>query len=531
MWREASPKHWAMKEYQTQRFMLYFEIKQLLSEKFKISQISKKLSISRTTAHFYAKMSEREFLEWVKEVRKKQGKLSPYEEPIRARLAAHPDLSSYQIHDWLLEHYPDLKVSQRAVTGFVKYLREVYHLPKPTKQKKRREYMAVEDLPYGKQAQVDFGVYEMAASQGEVQKVYFMIMVLSRCRYKYVYFLSRPFTTADVIEAHEKAFAYFGGLPQELVYDQDKLMVVSENWGDILFTEKFTAYLKVRKIEIFLCHKSDPETKGKSESVVKYVKSNFLNQRSFINDEILNAECLAWLKRTANGQVNGTTKRIPAEEFLIEKTHLGPLHPIALEWLAYNPYHVRKDNLITWKGNRYSVPEGTYKGQQTRVWVKVEEGYLGIYNEQKEQIARHEINVGKGQTVINSNHKRDRSQKINELMEQVARLFPDQQAAQDYFVQLRKAKPRYIRDQLLNIRGSIHKSNEAHLGQALGFCQANNIFNAGDFAAVLDSFSLVSQAPKPLLEELLAKPVNRKHLSATPQTSNIADYESIVNSK
>ncbi|MCB9286483.1 MAG: hypothetical protein H6560_04130 [Lewinellaceae bacterium] len=139
--------------------------------------------------------------------------------------------------------------------------------------------------------------------------------------------------------------------------------------------------------------------------------------------------------------------------------------------------------------------------------------------------------MGKGQTVINSNHKRDRSQKINELMEQVASLFPDKQAAQNYFAQLRKARPRYIRDQLLNIRSSIRKSNEAYLGQALGFCQANNIFNAGDFTAVLDSFSLVSQAPKPLLEELLAKPVNRKHLSATPQTSDINDYESIVNSK
>lgn len=512
--------------------MLYFDIKQLLSEKFKISQISDKLSISRTTAYFYAKMSEQEFLEWLRDIRKKQGKLSSYEEPVKNRLGAHPDLSSYQVHDWLLEHYPDFKVSRRAVTSFVRHLREVYHIPKPTKQKKGREYMAVEDLPYGKQAQVDFGVYEMATSQGEVQKVYFMVMVLSRCRYKYVFCLSRHFTTADVIEAHEKGFAYFEGLPQELVYDQDKLMVVSENAGDILFTEKFTAYLKVRKIEIFVCRKSDPETKGKSESVVKYVKSNFLNQRPFINDEVLNAECLAWLKRTANGQVNGTTQRIPAEELLVEKQHLGVLHPISLNWLAYAPYHVRKDNLITWKSNRYSVPEGTYKGQQTKVWVKVEEeGYLGLYNEQKEQIGRHKISLGKGQTIINPNHRRDRSKKINELMEQVAKLFPDQQPAQNYFAQLQKAKPRYIRDQLLLIKKSIHKSNEAYLGQALGFCQANSIYNAGDFTAVLESLSQESQAPEPQLEGLLAKPANRKHFAATPQTSSIDDYESIVNSK
>lgn len=36
------------------------------------------------------------------------------------------------------------------------------------------------------------------------------------------------FTTQDVIKAHENAFRWFGGIPSELVYDQDSLIVVSE---------------------------------------------------------------------------------------------------------------------------------------------------------------------------------------------------------------------------------------------------------------------------------------------------------------
>ncbi len=518
-----------MKNYQTQRVMLYFQIKQLLQENFKISQISKKLSISRTTVYFYAGMNEEDFLAWVKQIRKKSKKLSPYEEQIRNRLSEHPELSGYQIHDWLLEHYPEVKVSRRTVSSFVSWLREVYHLPKPAKEKQGREYCAVEDLPYGKQAQVDFGVYEMKTSQGEDQKVYFMIAVLSRSRYKHVYFLDRPFTTADVIEAHEAAFAHFGGLPQQMVYDQDKLMVVSENAGDILLTEKFTAYLKVRKFELFVCRRSDPETKGKSESVVKYIKTGFLNQRVFINAEVLQAECLAWLERTGNGQLHGTTQGIPAEDFLIEQTHLQALGPASLSFLEYKKYHVRKDNLITWKGNRYSVPAGTYKGKGTQVWVKAEGEDLLICQQDKTPVARHKISSGRGMTLINSNHRRDRSQKIRQLIEQVAELFTDRQAAQAYFVQIQQARPRYIRDQLLLIKKAIGKSNAQYADQALAFCQTHTILSANDFRAVLDKLSRKDQVPEPELEELLLQSVDRSHYSATPQKSDINDYESIVN--
>ncbi len=265
-----------MKKYQTQRVMLYFQIKELLKENFKISQISEKLSISRTTVYAYTQMSEEDFLSWVKGVGKKSKKLSPYETQIKERLGKYPELSSYQIHDWLLEHYPEVKVSRRTVSNFVSYLRAVYGLPKPAKEKEGREYAVVEDLPYGHQAQVDFGVYEMKTIDGEAQKVYFMVTVLSRSRYKHVYFLDRWFRSADVVEAHEAAFEYFGGMPAQMVYDQDKLMVVSENGGDIILTEKFDAYVKVRKFELFVCRRNDPETKGKSESVVKYVKTGQL---------------------------------------------------------------------------------------------------------------------------------------------------------------------------------------------------------------------------------------------------------------
>lgn len=116
-------------------------------------------------------------------------------------------------------------------------------------------------------------------------------------------------------------------------------------------------------------------------------------------------------------------------------------------------------------------------------------------------------------------------------MGQVGSLFSNQQAAQKYFTQLQKVKPRYIRDQLLLIKKAIRKSKAADIDQALEFCQANGIFNAGDFKAVLDKIRQEDQVTKPQLEELLLKSVDRKQFSVQPQTSSITDYESIVNPK
>ena len=67
------------------------------------------------------------------------------------------------------------------------------------------------------------------------------------------------------------------------------------------------------------CHKADPESKGKVENVVKYVKENFLVARVFRDIDSLNREALEWLERTGNGKVHGTARLVPREEFAVEK--------------------------------------------------------------------------------------------------------------------------------------------------------------------------------------------------------------------
>ena len=107
--------------------------------------------------------------------------------------------------------------------------------------------------------------------------------------------LDRPFTTKDTIRSHENAFRYFGGMPEEMVYDQDNLIAVDENAGDFILTQDFQAYQQALGFDIYLCRGADPESKGKIERVVGYVKSNFAKNRVYDGLDDWNEKSRAWL--------------------------------------------------------------------------------------------------------------------------------------------------------------------------------------------------------------------------------------------
>ena len=73
-----------------------------------------------------------------------------------------------------------------------------------------------------------------------------------------------------------------------LVYDQDKIMVVSENVGDIIFVKEFEDYIKETGFSIYLCRGYDPQTKGRVEKAVDSIKHDFLDGRIYCGIDKLN---------------------------------------------------------------------------------------------------------------------------------------------------------------------------------------------------------------------------------------------------
>jgi hypothetical protein len=507
---------------------MYHEIHKLSRFGFSNAKIARYLVLDHRTVKKTLNFTEQEYELHLLSAQQRNKILTPYENFVYQKLEAFHDTTAAQMHDWLKEHYPDFeKVSVRTVFNFVMFVRQKYNIPLI---KVSRQYFPVEELPYGKQAQVDFGSYNMRMADGRHKKINFFAMVLSRSRMKYIWFIDKPFTAQSVCQAHENAFHFFDGITEVIVYDQDRTMIVDENMGDIILTATFKQYTRSRNFALHFCRKSDPESKGKVENVIQFVKKNFLFNRSYLDQETLNAQALAWLARTANALEHNYTKKSPQTEYEQEKSYLKKYIPMNIDNKEDHKYHVRKTNTIAYKSNFYTLPMGTYKGTGTQVHVKEMDGVLQIYNEEKVMICNHEICTQKGQTIINNNHKRDTSKRLDQLIEQTLACFSDKESAGDYISQIKKRLPRYVRDNLQAMQKSLDEATITGRAadEALIFCHKNSLFSGYEFDEVLQLF-LVEKTPKPSKSIKLLDKNNLEKAAEEPQKSNIEDYEYIIN--
>ncbi|WP_456273189.1 IS21 family transposase [Bacillus sp. AK031] len=469
------------------KWEMYMEIQQLLKKGFSKTKVADKLGVSRATVYRHLKKSPSEMAEWVESLQTRKKKLDPYKELILNWLREHPDLSAAQVEDWLMERYKEqLEVGESTVRAYVRELRVEYKI---AKESSPRDYEAIPDSPMGEQIQVDFGHTKQKTSGNKEVKLNFIAFVLSNSRYKYKEWLDRPFTTQDVIQAHENAFQWFSGIPGELVYDQDSLIVVSENGGDLILTKEFQHYKQTRKLNLRVCRKADPESKGKIENVVGFIKYNFAKYRVFNNIDSWNEQGWEWLNRTGNRKIHNTTKKRPVEVFSLEKQHLRPVSG-NINFLNNHENSitrsVHKDNTIRYLSNRYSLPLGTFHMNETVSIKETKDRELLIYHsETGELLAKHQIPDGKGQLIKDRKHTRDRTKGIDAFIDTVANRFEETETAYDYLDKLREKYPRYIRDQLQMILKETKQNNEQLLTAALSECIKRNLYSATDFSDII----------------------------------------------
>lgn len=510
-----------------EKLLLFLEVHQLKKQGFKIAAIAKKLELSRNTVYKYLGMTFQEASDWISSTGSRRKKLDPYHDQILSWLKEHPDLSSAQVEDWLKERYPTINVGGSTVRGYVREIRDFYHIPKVVRI---RDHESVEELPMGHQIQVDWGEITEKNQDKKPVKLYFITFVLSHSRYKYVEWLDKPFTTRDTIRCHEKAFQFFGGIPEEIVYDQDHLITVSENAGDVILTGEFQAYKQERGFRIYLCRKSDPQSKGKVENVVKYVKMNFAKNRVYPNLDAWNEKCIAWLNRTGNYNVHHTTKKRPVEVHALEKQHLKPVSSLLSfesNLVSSITRTVHKDNVIKYKSNRYSVPLGTYRprGDNT-VYIEIQGEDLIIRADlQGEILAKHKIRHGKGELIKNRQHTRDRSKGIQAFKETLIRQFNDQEKAQKLINEVAQRYPRYIRDQLQVIQYAITHFR-AHIEEALAVCIKEQLWSANDLRDIAQHIARLKEekdSPTPSVKEA------KKDNPATKATAALREVEYYTN--
>lgn len=516
--------------YYLNKLMTYQQIHQMYRDKQSIRKIAKESNLNFRTVKQLLSLSEEEFLASCYKRKGRRKLLGGYEDFVHKRLVDYPQTSSAQMHDLLKEAFTDFAtVSQKTVYNYVLSVRSLYDLPL---EESGRDFQMIVELPFGQQAQVDFGFYNMRTTTGKTRKVQFFCLVLSSSRYKYVVFTDTPYTSETVVKAHEQAFKFLGGMPEEIVYDQDRLFLVSENLGELMLTERFRSYVSQRSFKTYFCRAADPQSKGKVENMVKYVKQNFLAGRYFKDLETLNQEAHAWLSRTANALPHGTTRKVPAREMEEEATYLHPWHPIFIEEQAYMPYTVRKDNTISWKSNFYSLPLGTYKGRGTRVLVGMDDKELVIQDMDKKELCRHICSILQGQKILRTDHSRDKSQGIWQMMQEFAAMFEDTEEALGWIYKIKADKPRYIRDQIQLLKNTVQALDPLIATHALYYCSEFYIYSATDFKAIAEKMTREQKIVVSPAITAQHNPLSGNALfnaSAEPAKSNLGTYESIFN--
>jgi transposase len=426
--------------------------------------------------------------------------LDPYYEEIVAELETYHNITSAIIYDHLRERHENFRPSYRSVRLYVTVLREELGIPTEVRI---RQYTEVSEQPAGFQAQVDMGQKVMTDAFGKKVKVFIFAMVMSLSRKKFVYFQDHPFNAQEFVEAHDLAFKYYGGRTEEIVYDQDRVMAVSENAGDLILTEVFESYRKYAGFSIRLCRGFDPESKGKIESVVKYTKGNFLACRVYYGISTLNSDGLAWLDRTANAKIHDTTKMIPDVVFAEEAKYLKAV-PTLSKPLVPKTAIIRKSNVVHYRQNRYEVPKGTYlPGREVRIVLDDQGSAVSFFDSKTgELLVSHTVEPGVGRLVkLPRNAVRFRGTDSSTLQSKLLTALTGFDAAQKYMDLLIQKYPRYTRDQLRILHQCVTQYTVVEMEKALNYCFERDLISANDLRDTLAFFRLDEPkiTPKPVV--------------------------------
>lgn len=313
-------------------------------------------------------------------------KVTPYAEYITERLEEFPEL-----HAKTLYH----EIKEQGYTGSARTLRRFVAGVRP---QKIREYKPVDTLP-GEQAQVDWGHVGSHVVDGVRQRLYVFVMTLSWSRAMYFEFVT-SLNMATFAGSLHRALESVGGVPKEVVFDNAKT-VVSDRIGDVV---QFNPNLMRSALRYGFtpkaCWVNDPESKGKVESNVKYVKKSFFYGRKFEGLRDLNAQALQWIDRVAHRRLHGTTFKHPGEELEKERHYMKPF--VAADGPAgiVEQRSVSRDGLISVERNFYSVP--SHMARQ-RINIRRFENRFEVLDDGR-IVAEHTLLRGKGSRKILDEH-------------------------------------------------------------------------------------------------------------------------------
>ena len=258
------------------------------------------------------------------------------------------------------------------------------------------------ETPPGRQLQIDFGERRTMIGDENVT-VSLFVATLGYSRRLYV----QPFRDErqeSWFAGLEGAFRHFGGITEEVLFDNDRGLVVDHDrqTREVEFNARRHAFAKHWDFRPGACAPYRARTKGKDEGGVGYVKKNAVAGRHFESWSALEADRDGWIRDIADIRIHGTTGEAPIERF--RRAEAGALRSIAgVPRFARARELVRKvqaDCVVEVDSNAYSVPWRLI-GESVRVVIAGDN--LRVSHAGRE-VALHQRRVGRFERVVDPRH-------------------------------------------------------------------------------------------------------------------------------
>lgn len=204
-------------------------------------------------------------------------------------------------------------------------------------------------------AQVDFGE-ALAVIGGRERKIHFLVVDLPYS--DAIFVKAYPAETSEAFcDGHVAAFAFFGGVPQSILYDNTTL-AVARILGDGT-RQRTRVFSSLQSHYLFKDRFGRPakgNDKGKVEGMVGYARRNFLVPiPRFESFEILNDHLAAQCLKRQEAVLRGHEETI-AQRLERDRGSLYALPSHAYEACDIQATRVNSLSMVRYRGNDYSVP-------------------------------------------------------------------------------------------------------------------------------------------------------------------------------
>jgi transposase len=350
--------------------------RKIRNQEIPLRQISRESGIHRQTLRKIRDNSQPPGYQRIQSIQK--SKIDPYIERIKAIIEGDKQVSHKKQHHTAKKIWEILQSE-----GFGGRYTIVKDAVRQIKQTSKEVFLPLSQRPG--EAQVDFG-HAVVKFNGILKKIVFFVMSMVHSDAMFVMAFPRECTEA-FLEAHVRAFDFFGCVPNRISYDNTRVAITKIlTHHKRKHTAEFKRLISHYLFEPHFCNVRRPNEKGIVEGSVKYSRLNFMVPVPQVKDydelnKLLHDCCEADLQRILRGKGSLTKRQLLAEDCVAAIA----LPDDKFDYRKTTSTFASSESLVRYDTNDYSVPV-SWAHHQTAIKASV--SFIEVYQQDK-LIAKH----------------------------------------------------------------------------------------------------------------------------------------------